>query len=586
MSKLICSFEGIDGSHSSLVLKSFCDQMNLAFEPLGVPTLRHVATSVLTQKSHIGLLPIDNAITGTIRDGYDLLTQYNLVPFTEIQWKMDHRLLAVDGAALSGIREVYAHPLVIGECGQFLGTLTGAKIIPCEDTGFAAKEVAESKDPTKAAIAPPTVCQLYGLVELAKSIADHPENFTRFILFHAPTPSEAVANLRKDVESSGQKTSLVMSTANDAGALYKCLQVFNESKINLTKLESRPKLGKSWEYLFYVDFEGNSEDEKVKKALQSLEEHTSFLQVVGSYENCPLQKLAEKKPAKKTTQPREENWSAEMLPNSSKNWPKVSRAVSPKGSKIVVNNVTIGADDFIVIAGPCSVESKEQVLDTAKWIKENGAVMLRGGAFKPRTHPYSFQGMGWEGVQILSEAGRTTGLPVVSEVMSVDQVEKMAREVDVLQVGARNMQNFDLLRAIGKTQRAVLLKRGMSASIDELLCAAEYILSEGNPNVMLCERGIRTFETATRNTLDLSAVPVLRERTHLPIIVDPSHAIGVRRWIRPLCRAAKAVGAHGIIIEVHPDPEKALSDKDQALTFDDFVQIMNDLEKIPAINHY
>ena len=148
------------------------------------------------------------------------------------------------------------------------------------------------------------------------------------------------------------------------------------------------------------------------------------------------------------------------------------------------------------------------------------------------------------------------------------------------------MQNFDLLRAIGKTQRAVLLKRGMSASIDELLCAAEYILSEGNPNVMLCERGIRTFETATRNTLDLSAVPVLRERTHLPIIVDPSHAIGVRRWIRPLCRAAKAVGAHGIIIEVHPDPAKALSDKDQALTFEDFVQIMNDLEKIPAINHY
>jgi len=215
-------------------------------------------------------------------------------------------------------------------------------------------------------------------------------------------------------------------------------------------------------------------------------------------------------------------------------------------------------------------------------VRARGAVMLRGGAFKPRTNPYAFQGLGWEGVDLLAEAGRASGLPTVSEVMSVDQVERMARSVDVLQIGARNMQNFDLLKAVGRTTKPIMLKRGLSATLDELLAAAEYILSEGNPQVMLCERGIRTFETATRNTLDLSAVPVLRERTHLPIIVDPSHGVGVRRWIRPLCRAAKAVGADGIIVEVHPNPAEAKSDADQALTFDDFEEIVSELEEIPS----
>jgi 3-deoxy-7-phosphoheptulonate synthase len=209
--------------------------------------------------------------------------------------------------------------------------------------------------------------------------------------------------------------------------------------------------------------------------------------------------------------------------------------------------------------------------------------MLRGGAFKPRTSPYAFQGMGWDGLALLAEAGRETGMPIVSEVMSVDQVERMGQSVDMYQIGARNMQNFDLLKAVGKTQIPVLLKRGMSASLDELLSAAEYIMSEGNPDVILCERGIRTFETATRNTLDLSAVAVLREKTHLPIMVDPSHGVGVRRWIRPLCRAAKAVGANGILIEVHPNPAVAKSDADQALTFADYEEIVADLARIPFI---
>jgi 3-deoxy-7-phosphoheptulonate synthase len=265
------------------------------------------------------------------------------------------------------------------------------------------------------------------------------------------------------------------------------------------------------------------------------------------------------------------------------NFPKVTREPGQPRSKVRVGNVVLEDGTFIIAAGPCSVESREQVLAVAHEIAAHGAVMMRGGAFKPRTSPYAFQGMGWEGLALLAEAGRETGMPIVSEVMSVDQVERMGQSVDMFQIGARNMQNFDLLKAVGKTHIPVLLKRGMSASLDELLSAAEYILSEGNPDVVLCERGIRTFETATRNTLDLSAVAVLREKTHLPIMVDPSHGVGVRRWIRPLCRAAKAVGANGILIEVHPNPAVAKSDAEQALTFADYEEIVADLARIPFI---
>jgi len=212
--------------------------------------------------------------------------------------------------------------------------------------------------------------------------------------------------------------------------------------------------------------------------------------------------------------------------------------------------------------------------------KEFGGHILRGGCFKPRTSPYSFQGLGFDGLNLLYEAGKSFDLPIITEVLSGDQVAEVAKYSDILQIGARNMQNFSLLKEVGKTHRPIMLKRGLMASIDELLNAAEYILAQGNRQVILCERGIRTFETATRNTLDLSAIPVLKELTHLPIIVDPSHAVGQRDKVIPLAKAAKAVGSHGIMVEFHPEPEKALSDKEQALYFNQFEDLMRDLKKI------
>jgi 3-deoxy-7-phosphoheptulonate synthase len=239
-----------------------------------------------------------------------------------------------------------------------------------------------------------------------------------------------------------------------------------------------------------------------------------------------------------------------------------------------VDDVRVGGDDFALIAGPCTVESREQTLEIARCVSEAGAAMLRGGAYKPRTSPYSFQGLGVQGLRLLREAKEETGLPIVTELMDVRDVEDVAEVADVIQVGARNMQNYNLLTEIGRTNRAVLLKRGLSATLEELLMAAEYVLKEGNERVMLCERGIRTHETAYRFTLDLLAIPALKEMSHLPVIVDPSHAAGRRDWVRPMSMAAAAAGADGIIVEVHNEPEAAICDGPQALPtegFDDFV---------------
>lgn len=257
-----------------------------------------------------------------------------------------------------------------------------------------------------------------------------------------------------------------------------------------------------------------------------------------------------------------------------------SRDYRREDTVIRVGEATIGGGSFAVIAGPCSVESLQQLLDTAFAVKEAGALVLRGGAFKPRTSPYSFQGLGEEGLKLLSLAREMTGMPVVTEVMDTADVGLVEDYADIIQIGARNVQNFSLLKKVGKCRKPIVLKRGLMTTVDEFLLSAEYILAAGNSQVILCERGIRTFETATRNTLDLGAVCVLKERTHLPVIVDPSHAVGIRRFVQPLSLAAMAVGADGIMVEVHCSPETALCDGEQSLRPEDFCRLMKNLSII------
>lgn len=358
--------------------------------------------------------------------------------------------------------------------------------------------------------------------------------------------------------------------------------------MGLTKLESRPVLGNPWEEMFYLDFEGNAESDHIKFVLEEVRRYSRFLKILGSYPSPDIARTEVPAEARKVGG--EESTSASGMPRAQVSIPQNgSKSQKPGNAKlysrdyksedtiIEVKGVKIGGDSFVIIGGPCSVESEEQIFQCAQHLKETGGHVLRGGCFKPRTSPYSFQGLGYEGLDLLLKAGKTYDLPIVTEVLAVEDVHKVAEKSDIIQIGARNMQNFTLLQEVGRTQRPVMLKRGMSSSVDDLLNASEYILSQGNLQVFFCERGIRTFETATRNTLDLSAIPVIRQRSHLPVIVDPSHAAGTRDLVVPLVYAARAVGAHGVMVEFHPKPEEALSDGPQALLFDQWAAMMQDL---------
>ena len=374
-------------------------------------------------------------------------------------------------------------------------------------------------------------------------------------------------------------------------ALVEALMVFRDHGINMLKLESRPLHGNPWEEIFYIDILGNLRDTRVTEALDKIARRTRFLKVLGCYPSedvapaeIPAEAYRDSAPAvaeedgatpaaKAPAEARSPETSEAPPQPAPKSWKLASRQHRAEDTVLRIGSATIG-EGFTVIAGPCSVESEEQVMTAARHVRAEGGQLLRGGCFKPRTSPYSFQGLGFEGLELLRKAGERYGLPIVTEVLAPDQVNDVAKVADVLQIGARNMQNFPLLKLVGRTHRPVLLKRGMMASLDELLQAAEYILAEGNRQVILCERGIRTFESATRNTLDLSAVPLLKQMSHLPVIVDPSHAVGRRDLVIPMARAAKAVGADGIIVEIHPKPEEALSDGPQALTMDMFAELM------------
>ena len=296
----------------------------------------------------------------------------------------------------------------------------------------------------------------------------------------------------------------------------------------------------------------------------------TILGLVGDTSNIDMKKI-------------EANDNVERVMRVSEPYKKANRKFHPDSTVVKVGDTSIGGKEIALIAGPCSVESREQITDVAKAIKASGATMLRGGAFKPRTSPYAFQGLKYEGLDLLKEAKAATGLPIVTELMSPYDLDRFVQDVDVIQIGARNMQNFELLKQLGKIDKPILLKRGLSATIEEWLMSAEYILSGGNGNVILCERGVRTFETYTRNTLDLSAIVAVKQVSHLPVIVDPSHATG-KAWMVPaLARAAIAVGADGLIIEVHNDPIHALCDGNQSIKPEQFDAVVKDLRNIAPV---
>ena len=576
------AYQGVEGSYSHIAARSHFAAAATELEYHGYRSFAAAVSAVTDDDADIAFLPIENSLTGSITETYDLLSRTNLHVIGEEVHRVEHCLLALKTVPLGLIRRIGSHPQALAQCSSFLDSLEECRIEMEEDTATAALNVAQSGDLSRGAIASAEAADRYGLQIIKEHIANRRENYTRFVAI-ARQPATADPRLP-------HKTSLLLTTAHEKGALARCLDSLARHGVNLTKLESRPSAERPWQYLFYIDHEGGLHEPHVKLALEEVRAHAQALRVLGTYPRSGTHSAVQLPP-----QPSDEGdtretpdsvtaekvgpgVSGQMISSFTAAYPLVARTSKSADTVIDLGTVQIGGQSpFVVIAGPCSVESAAQIDACARAVHEAGGQVLRGGCFKPRTSTYDFQGLGFAGLGLLHDAARRYNLAIVTEVIHPNDVDAVARHADVLQIGARNMQNFALLKAVGRGRLPVLLKRGLMASIDEWLAAAEYIMAEGNARVILCERGIRTFETATRNTLDLSAVPVVQERTHLPVIVDPSHAAGRRQWVKPLARAARAIGAHGVMIEIHPEPENALSDGPQSLDFRQYQDLVCDL---------
>jgi len=575
------AYQGSPLTYNNLAAEQYVASQGWGGRFVGLPTLKQVIDSLASGAVDIAFLPIENTVAGSINQVYDVLREQDLHIVGEESYRVELCLAATADVPAAALRRILSHPLALDQCSAFVAALPQARAEPFLDTREAMRAVADAKDPTLAAIGTPEAAAAHELHILNRNVGNQDEILMRYV---ALARSPVSVDVRVPC-----KTSLILSTRHEKGALLSCLHILAEYGLSMTKLESRPRPNRPWEYMFFIDFEGNVAQERTALALDALRSEALYLKILGCYsaratpaeaQSTTLPEAVEAAPVEASSAAPPAGRPTPSAPRASKHYRLADRATHPEDTVIRVGSLLIGGTGFVVIAGPCSVESEDQINRTALFVREQGAHILRGGVFKPRTGPYAFQGLGRDGLDLLAAAGKAAGLPIITEVMTIDQVHLVAEKADILQIGARNMQNFPLLSAVGKVDRPVLLKRGLSSTIEEWLAAAEYILAQGNGQVILCERGIRTFESATRNTLDLSAVVVLRERTHLPIVVDPSHGTGKRLYVAPMAWAARACGAHGVSIEVHPDPDKALSDGDQSLDFPGFKSLMEGLSRV------
>jgi len=578
-------YQGVQNSYSYLALsKLFSCHNKTCLKPLSFRSFSAVVDALSAEEIDYAFLPIENTIAGSLNDVYMLLREQQTSIVDEEIWHVEHCLAGLPGANLDQIKTIRSHSVALQQCQSFLSKITWANAEIHYDTAAAAESVITQGDPRVTAICSKECALEMGLKIIEQDIADQHHNYTRFVLV-ASKPENVDRRLPC-------KTSFQFTVNHRGGALSEVLQAFARRQINLSKLESRPQPNSPWEYLFYIDADGHRDDPELADAIAEIREYTNYLGILGTYPrrsheldeipSTPTQDDESVQPENIVISPKSKaNSDVKHLAKS-----EAVRDIKQLQSKVNIGNVEIGGSQFVVIAGPCAVESRQQIFDAALMVKDRGARILRGGAFKPRSSPHSFQGLGFPGVEMLVEAGRNHEIPVVTEVLHTEDVDRVAKNVDAIQVGARNMQNFALLKKLGTINRTIVLKRGLSATIDELLKAAEYITSGGNQRVVLCERGIRTFEKATRSTLDISAVVVLRERTNLPIIVDPSHAAGRREIVIPLALAAAAAGANGLLVEVHPKKKKALSDGRQSLTAEGLDELMNSLKQIVNMDGY
>ncbi len=558
-------YQGVATCYSDLSIdKLFAHRPQTVTESIGYSSFADVFAALGRGDIDYALLPVENTLIGSISEVNHLLATRDVAVVDEEVWEVEHCLAALPGSKAEDLTVIRSHAVALQQCQRLLGTLPQAESAHYFDTAGAARSVRDARDAQIGCICSSEAAERFGLEVLRRDVADHPHNQTRFLLL-ASKPESASRKIPS-------KTTIHFAVDDRCGALSDCLAAFADHDVNLLRLESRLQPETPWEYMFLADLAGHQDDGKVKAGLDALRGLSNHVQVLGTYP-C---RAVEQRPEP----PKMPSAFAKALQARAAR-PKTEAKVKAKaGSGISVGGVTIGGGNFTMILGPCAVENPLQMHDAAEMAKLHGAQILRGGAFKPRSSPHSFQGLGFEGLDLLVDVGREFDMPVVTEVLKPEDVEGVAAKSDMLQVGARNMQNFALLKELGKTRRPILLKRGMSATLKELLQAADYIRAGGNQRVVLCERGIRTFETATRNTLDISAVPALRDMTDLPVVVDPSHAAGRRDLVVPMALAAVAAGADGLIVECHPRPDEALCDKEQALRNQELDLLVEGLEPI------
>lgn len=569
------AYQGAPASYSDLALaRLFASREHSKLSTRGHETFESVLDALEAGEADYAFLPIENTIAGSIHEVYQEIAHRRVTLVDEEIWKVEHCLVGLEGARTEDLRVVRSHPVALQQCDRFLRELVRVRAESWYDTAAAAQSVAEASDRGLAAICSAEAARQLGLTVLEARVADHPENHTRFVL--VGREAEPV-----DVRVPA-KTSILLTVDHRQGALAACLDAFAAAGLNLSKIESRPQPEIPWEYLFYLDVEANAEDPQMVAALDRIRPLTGSLRILGCYPSRAIVERQELRSRPDRDRRSPITVAPSTPPPRREGGPPSLAGISARGQQTLVRvgKVEIGGDAFTLIAGPCAVESRDQIRAAAEMVAGLGARILRGGAFKPRSSPYSFQGLGFEGLELLAEAHEICGLPIVTEVLRVEDLDRVARVADMLQIGARNMQNFELLKAVGTLRRPVLLKRGLSATIKEFLQAAEYVMAGGNHQVVLCERGIRTFENATRSTLDVSAIPVLRERTHLPVIVDPSHAAGRRELVMPLALAAAAAGADGLMVEAHPCPSEALCDAEQALSGEDLAALVAGLAPV------
>ena len=574
--RLRCGYQGVPGSYSSLAAAHVLAMRAAPGSVLtGYNTFPEVVDALLSGELDYGFLPVENSIGGSILDVNRLICDQALHIVDEEVWEVEHVLAARPGTTMDTLRAVRSHPAALTQCETFLRSLEGVIREPWFDTAGAAASLKDTDVLETAVLCSEEAATLYGLEVIARGVADRDHNETRFLLL-AREPETPDPRLPC-------KTSLLFRLNHHAGSLARALAVFANAGANLTRIESRPLPDTPWDYLFFVDLEGHSEAPPLAKALRDMRDCCNHMRILGSY---PSRTAKQDRHLDLDTFPAA-GPAAPVPPQApvcdlTPAPPTVPGRIDRSQGALRIGKHTIGEGHFVLISGPCAVESLEQIVESARMARAAGATMLRGGAFKPRTSPYAFQGLGAEGLRYLQEAGRQFEMPTVTEVLTIEDIPLVAAHADILQVGARNMHNFALLKELGRLDKPVILKRGMSATVKELVLAAEYILAGGNQQVILCERGIRTFETSTRATLDISSVPVLKGLTNLPIIVDPSHAAGIRELVLPLALAAAAAGADGLIVEAHIRPAEALCDKEQALGADDLDRMVAGLKPIVA----